>query len=112
MLHEGLLLRLEDAGISGNLRLWFRSNLSNRKQRVVLPGAEPNWNYVRTGVPQGTLLEPLLFLVLIKDIVNVIGSNICLSADETSLFTVTENSNTAAELLNLDKVMKWGKMVC
>ena len=51
--HEGLLLKLEATGISDNLLLWFRSDLTNRKQRVVLPGAESEWKYTRAGVPQG-----------------------------------------------------------
>ena len=109
--HEGLLLKLEAAGISGNSLLWFRSYLTNRKQRVVLPGAESEWTYIRAGVPQGSILGPLLFLLFINDIVKDIGSNIRLFADETSLFISVENPETAAELLNLDldKIMKWAK---
>ena len=109
--HESLLLKLEAAGISGNLLLWFRSYLTNRKQRVVLPGAESEWTYIRVGVPQGSILGPLLFLLFINDIVKNIGSNIRLFADDTSLFISVENPETAAELLNLDldKIMKWAK---
>ena len=47
--YEGLLLKLEAAGIKGSLLAWFRSYLSNRKQRVVLPGAESKWNEIRAG---------------------------------------------------------------
>ena len=49
----GLFLKLEAAGITGSLLTWFRSYLTNRKQRVVLPGVQSNWNYIRAGVPQG-----------------------------------------------------------
>ena len=109
--HEGLLLKLEAAGISANLLLWFRSYLTNRKQRVVLPGAESEWTYIRAGVPEGSILGPLLFLLFINDIVKDIGSNIRLFADDTSLFISVENPDTAAELLNLDldKILKWAK---
>ena len=109
--HEGLLLKLEAAGISGNLLLWFRSYLTNRKQRVVLPGAESDWTYIRAGVPQGSILGPLLFLLFINDIVDEIGCNIRLFADDTSLYIKVENPDMAAELLNidLDKIMKWAK---
>ena len=62
--HEGLLLKLEAAGISGSLLTWFRSYLSDRKQRVVLPGVQSRWNTIRAGVPQGSILGPLLFLVV------------------------------------------------
>ena len=109
--HEGLLLKLEAAGISGSLLLWFRSYLTNRKQRVVLPGAESDWRYIRTGVPQGSILGPLLFLLFINDIVDEIGCNIRLFADDTSLYITVENPDMAAELVNidLDKIMKWAK---
>ena len=100
--HEGLLLKLEAAGIRGSLLSWLRSYLSDRKQRVVLPGAESKWNKIRAGVPQGSILGPLLFLLFINDIVKDIGCNIRLFADDTSLFLVVENPYTAAELLNLD----------
>ena len=50
--HAGLLCKLEAVGISGNLLLWFRSYLSNRRQRVVLPGVHSNWNYIKAGVPK------------------------------------------------------------
>ena len=109
--HEGLLLKLEAAGIKGSLLAWFRSYLTNRKQRVVLPGAESKWNEIRAGVPHGSILGPLLFLLFIYDIVKDIGCNIRLFADDTSLFLVVENPDTAAELLNLDldKIMAWAK---
>ena len=109
--HEGLLKKLEAAGITGHLLTWFRSYLSDRRQRVVLPGVESAWNFIRAGVPQGSILGPLLFLLFINDIVTDIGSNIRLFADDTSLFIIVENPDMAAELLNMDleKIMEWAK---
>ena len=109
--HAGLLCKLEAVGVSGNLLLWFRSYLSNRRQRVVLPGVHSNWNYIKAGVPQGSILGPLLFLLYINDIVNDIGSHIRLFADDTSLYIVVENPDEAAELLNadLDKITTWAE---
>ena len=110
--HEGLLLKLEAAGIKGSNELtWFRSYLSNRKQRVALPGSESQWNDIRAGGPQGSIIGPLLFLLFINDIVKDIGCNIRLFADDTCLFLVVENPDTAANLLNLDldKIMAWAK---
>ena len=83
--HKGLLLKLEAAGISGNLLSWFASYLDNRRQRVVLPGANSRWNSIHAGVPQGSVPGPLLFLLFINDIVNDIGSSIRLFADDNSL---------------------------
>ena len=109
--HEGLLKKLEAAGIAGDLLIWFRSYLTDRRQRVVIPGAESAWKFIRAGVPQGSILGPLLFLLFINDIVTDIGSNIRLFADDTSLFIIVENPDTAAELINLDleKIMTWAK---
>ena len=84
--HAGLLAKLQAAGVSGNIHAWFADYLSDRKQRVVLPGAVSDWTYIRARVPQGSILGPLLFLLYINDIVNDIGSNIWLFADDTVTF--------------------------
>ena len=105
------LKKLEAAGISGNLLLWLRSYLSDRHQRVVRPGAESAWKFIQAGVLQGSILGPSLFLLFINDIVTDIGSNNRLFVDDTSLFIIVENPDTAAELLNLDleKILTWAK---
>ena len=110
--HAGLIHKLRAAGISGQILKWFVSYLENRKQRVVLPGAESGWKYIHAGVPQGSILGPLLFLLYINDIVNEIGSNILLFADDTSLFIIVENPNQAAEILNSDllKISRWANL--
>ena len=109
--YEGLLKKLEAAGIAGDLLIWFHSYLSDRRQRVVIPGVESAWKFIRAGVPQGSILGPPLFLLFINDIVTDIGSNIRLFADDTSLFIIVENPDTTAELINLDleKIMTWAK---
>ena len=64
------------------------SYLSDRRQRVTLPGLSSVWNYIRAGVPQGSILRHLFFLLFINDIANGIDSNIRLLADDTSLFII------------------------
>ena len=90
--HAGLIRKLRAAGISGNLLNWFVSYLENRRQCVVISGVQSEWNFISAGVPQGSILGPLLFLLYINDIVNEIGSNICLFADDASFFVICRKS--------------------
>ena len=59
--HRGLLFKLEKMGIVGNLLLWFKDYLTNRKQRVVINEKESSWKTVNAGVPQGSILDPYYF---------------------------------------------------
>ncbi|MCG8113032.1 MAG: reverse transcriptase domain-containing protein [Candidatus Thiodiazotropha taylori] len=107
--HKGLIFKLERAGITGSLLQWFTNYLDNRKQRVVLPGASSEWTSIKAGVPQGSILGPLLFLLYINDIVEDINSSIRLFADDTSLYVIVEKPDQAAHQLNSDlsKVHQW-----
>ena len=82
--HRGLIHKLKAAGVTGEVLAWFTNNLADRKQRVVIPGTTSDSVYIQAGVPQGSILGPLLFLLYINDIVNDIGANIRLFADDTS----------------------------
>ena len=108
----GLIHKLEAAGVTEEALEWFRNYLSNRRQRVVLPGASSDWAYIRAGVPQGSILGPLLFLVYINDIVENIGSHIRLLTDATSLFIIVDDPITSAARLNsdLDKITRWAAL--
>ena len=70
--------------------------LNDRKQRVVLPGANSSWTSVMTGVPQCSIRGPLLFLLYINDIVENIDSTIGLFADDTSLYIIVNDPIQAA----------------
>ena len=109
--HKGLLSKLKSIGIKGNLYNWICSYLSSRKQKVIIKGGESNLLEINAGVPQGSILGPLFFLIFINDIVLEIGCSIKLFADDTSIYVVIENPNQAAETLNinLQKVHKWSK---
>ena len=100
--HDGLIFKLESYGIPGPLLGLINSYLANRYQRVVLNGKSSKWSPIRAGVPQGSVLGPLLFLVYINDLVDNISSDAKLFADDTSLFTVVYDENIAAEQLNRD----------
>ena len=104
--HAGLVHKLQAAGISGSFLQWLINYLSNRRQRVVLPGVQSKWNFIYAGVgggvPQGSILGPLLFLLYINDIVVDIRSSIRLFADDTSLYMIVDNPDHAAQLLYAD----------
>ena len=107
--HKGLLFKLKSIGVSDSLLLWFSDYLVERKQRVVLPGAASSWKHIKAGVPQGSILGPLLFLIYINDIVEDIHSSIRLFADDTSLYIIVDNPLLAANTLNADltKLHNW-----
>ena len=100
--HKGLIFKLKRAGIHGKLLAWFSHYLCNRCQRVVLPGCQSNTKHFNAGVPQGSVLGPLLFLVYINDIVEDIESGINLFAGDTSLSLVVRNPSDAGMTLQDD----------
>ena len=100
--HRGLLHKLSGIGCSDKITSWFSSYLTGRKQRVVLSGHVSELMSVLAGVPQGSILGPLLFLIYINDIVKNLGCSIRLFADDTSLYIFVESPNGAAHSLNID----------
>jgi hypothetical protein len=62
---------------------WFKNYLSNRKQKVVVHGKQSDWEHVKDGVPQGSILRPLLFSMYINDIVTDIQFSVKFLADDT-----------------------------
>ena len=106
-----LIAKCKGLGLSGNLVNWIHEWLSGREQRVVLNGEASSWKPVRSGVPQGSVLGPILFLVYINDIdnaVNVTDSVLKKFADDTKWGMVVE-SETHRQLFQegLDSLMKW-----
>ena len=89
-------------GISGRLLQLFENYLLNRKQRVVLNGSRSEYSVVESGVPQGSVLGPLLFLIYNTDLERNIKSNINFFADDTSLFSTVKSPVIPAEDLNHD----------
>ena len=85
--HEGLIFKLKQNGVDGKLLRLLENYLSLRVQRVVINGFESDWGEIRSGVPQGSILGPLLFLVYVNDLEEGIRSSIIFFVDDTSLFS-------------------------
>ena len=100
--HDGLVFKLKTFGITGPLLLLIESYLSSRQQRVILNGKYSDWSFITAGVPQGSVLGPLFFLIYINDLVDDVSSDAKLFADDTSLFTVVCDETVAADQLNRD----------
>ena len=107
--HKGIILKLHTVGISSSLLDWFGNDLYDRKQHVCLNGVYSNTVTIEAGVPQGSIIGPLLFLIYINDIVSDISSNVKLFADDTSLSMVVESPIITADILNdgLQRINSW-----
>lgn len=109
--HRGLVHKLNGIGIRGRLLNWFSDYLDNRKQAVVIKGEISEYSLVSAGVPQGSVLGPILFLIYINDIITDIQSTIKLFADDTSMYSFINNPTDQAFILNSDlaKINDWSK---
>ena len=105
--HEILLSKLTKYGLAGTELLWFKSYLNNRKQHVICDNVSSRLSDILLGVPQGSILGPLLFLIYINDLPNISNFLSLLFADDTTL--LLSNSNIPA-LINM--VNKEFKKVC
>ena len=96
--HDGIIFKLETYGVKGNLHA--------RYQRVVLNGQTSAWELVKSGVPQGSVLGPLMFLIYINDLQDNIQSTCKIFADDTSLFSHVFNNDASQDELNNDLTYK------
>ena len=108
--HRRLLAKLTAHGIDGNVLSWIRCWLADRRQRVVLNGVHSEWIKVASGVPQGSVLGPLLFLLYINDIDNAVSVKIKKFADDTKLYArVGSQEQIALMQQSLNNCLEWGE---
>jgi len=100
--HDGLLFKLHSYGVNGSLLSLLRDFLSGRMQRVTLDGDSSTWNLITAGVPQGSILGPLLFLIFINDLPLGLESLAKIFADDTSLFSLVLDQIQSSAILNRD----------
>ena len=108
--HHRLLMKLESYGISGAALEWIRAFLVNRKQRVMVNGVASEWINVTSGVPQGSVLGPILFVLYINDLPDVVDvdSNIYMFADATKLYREMSDVKDEAILQDdINKMEEW-----
>ena len=108
MPHHRLLLKLDHYGIRNKTKKWICSFLTKRFQRVVVNGKTSEWQPVLSGAPQGTVLGPHLFLVLINDIHENVQSCTRLFADDCLLYNIVKSTDDEAVLQrDLDQMVNW-----
>ena len=109
--HRGLLFKLRQNGIKGKLLTWISNYLTDRKQKVQINSATSPLLTVNAGVPQGSVLGPLLFLVYVNDIAENLLSLVRLFADDSSLFFSATNLKDIEGIINHDLafIASWAK---
>ena len=108
--HDILHLKLEHYGINDKAFTWFKSYLTDRKQFASLNGVESNMNIISCGVPQGSVLGPLLFLLYINDLPNISKRlKLFLFADDTNIYYVSNDLKNLEKKMNkeLQKLYEW-----
>ena len=92
---------MESYGIQGNLLKWIESFLSSRRQQVKVGGSLSQWAHVKSGVPQGSVLGPILFVLFINDMPNVITNTCRIFADDTKIFSNALNPSLQDDIGSL-----------
>ena len=105
-----LLVKVDAVGIKGKLYTWIKSFLTDREQRVCVRGEYSQWSEVLSGVPQGSVLGPVLFLIYVNDIVMNIDSTIKLFADDAKVYRAIRSQNDNDTLqADLDLLSNWSR---
>ena len=104
--HQRLLLKLSRYGVNGKLLLWFESCLGGRDQRRLVHGLTSSRTSVPSGVPQGIILSPLLFLVYVNDLPPVVQNRIALFADDSKCSSAIESLQDSLQK-DLDSLHGW-----
>ena len=107
--HDGIIFKLKAYGVEGELLSLVKNHLENREQRVVLNGQTSEWRKIMSGIPQGSVLGPLLFLIYVNDLPDGINSLCKIFEDDTSLFSKVSKIHKSASNLNddLEKISYW-----
>ena len=106
--HERLLRKISAYGIKGSVLSWIRDFLTGRRQYVSVKGESSTWKDVVSGVPQGSVLGPVLVIIFINDLPEVVNSIVKIFADDTKLYNKDSNNDIIQQ--DLDALYIWAKL--
>ena len=108
--HKRLLPKLEGYGVTGKYLTWINAFLDGRKQRVIINGEESPWKDVTSGIPQGSVVGPVLFVIFINDPPDVMKQSVQMFADDTKMWSKISNLQDCVYLQeDIDKLQEWSK---
>ena len=108
--HKSLIIKLKAYGFDTKIINWIEDFLRHRKQRVVLGEHYSDWKEVTSGVPQGSVIGPLLFVIFINDMPDVVNHILKLFADDSKLIGIIKDLNDQILLQNdIDALVKWSQ---
>ena len=108
--HRHLLSKLHSLGIRGKLLQWFEAFLTNRRQRVVVNGAASSWSDVTSGIPQGSVLGPVLFVLYVNDLPDMVTSPVQMFADDMKIYRGIRSAVDHDQLqADLDTLAAWSR---
>ena len=106
--HKRLINKLYSYNISNELINWIEAFLTDRKQKVAVNGKESKWHNVTSGIPQGSVIGPLLFVLYINDQPELTMSDTFLFADDIKIFrTITDKNDQGTLQDDLDTLEQW-----
>jgi len=108
--HQRLLVKVKAYGIRGNLLEWIEDFLKGRRQRVIVNSAASAWEGVRSGIPQGSVMGPVLFVLFINDLPDQLESRVLMYADDTKIYAKVNNEAEQNRLQDdLANVLRWAE---